>query len=69
MLIEIPCSQDQLDIIENHALNDGELGMDRDEKIWIANHVRGKHRNAKILSAHLNIEDGVWEVQISLDRR
>ena len=67
MLIEVPCSQDQLDIIENYALNNGELGMDRDERIWISNYIRSKYRNAKIVGAHLNIEDGVWEVQISLD--
>ena len=67
MIIQVPCSQDQMDIIENHALNDGEMGMDRDEKIWIVNHVRAKYRNAKIIRAHLNIPDGLWEVEISLD--
>ena len=63
--IEIPCSPEQEDVIADHLLYGGELGILPDERAWIKNHVVKRHPNSRIMGAQLDIENAKWIVQIT----
>jgi len=63
-VVNIPCSQEQIEIILDHLAYGNELGVERDEKIWILNHVKKEHHGNKVLGANLNLGELLWEVTI-----
>lgn len=67
MKILVPFSQDQKEHVIDHLAYGSELGILESEYIWIHKCVKAKmlERNIskfKISNAHLNLEEGVWEV-------
>lgn len=65
-VVNIPCSQEQIEIIIDHLAYGSELGMERDEKIWILNHVHKNYPGSKVLGANLNQGELLWEVTITV---
>lgn len=63
-MIQIPVSEMQEAIIAENALYDKPLTMYANERPYIVMMLQRKHPGAKIKSAHLNIAEGVWEVEI-----
>ncbi len=63
-VVNIPCSPEQIEIILDHLIYEEEIGMERDEKVWILNHVRRDHPGSKVLGANLNQGELLWEVTI-----
>lgn len=66
MIIElrIPCSEDQLDIIEDFLMMGEELGTPPDERAWIISHVKKKHPTGKVLGADLDVVEGEWALRV-----
>lgn len=62
--ITIPCSPEQEDVIADHLLYGGELGILPDERAWIRNHLHRVNPHAKVIGAELDIENAKWIVQI-----
>jgi hypothetical protein len=65
MILTIDCSPDQLDIIEDHLLEGGEIGMPPDERHWMIAQARKQHPTCKILGADLDLENGKWILTIT----
>ena len=63
-MLRIKCSNEQLDVIEDHLLTGAELGVLPDERHWMLAQVRKLHPEAKIKSANLDLENGEWELEI-----
>jgi hypothetical protein len=66
--LKIPCSQDQLDVIEEFLLHGLELGIQPDERAWIIAHVKKQHPTGRVTSADLNLAEGEWVVQVELEQ-
>lgn len=64
MKISIPISQEQEAVITEHALYDKPMTMYKDERQWMAAWVAKTHPGKIIKSAHLNIAEGVWELDV-----
>jgi hypothetical protein len=64
MIIEIPCSMEQEDVIADHLFYGHELGVLASEKIWIKNYLQKKAPGKKLLKAELIIEDAVWKLHL-----
>lgn len=64
MEIRVPCSPDQLDVIESYLLEGTELGMQPDERAWIIANVRKQHPSARVVGADLDLAEGEWVVQL-----
>ena len=66
MKLTVSCSQEQLDIIEDYLLGYGELGALPDERSWMLAQARKIHPACRIQSADLNLVEGQWDLDISL---
>lgn len=64
MMLTIPVSPEQEDVITEHVFNGGELGVVNDEKAWMLNHARKKYPGCKIVAADLNIPTLEWDLTI-----
>jgi hypothetical protein len=64
MIISIPVSPEQEDVITEHVFNHAELGVVNDEKAWMLGQARKKHPGCKILAADLNIATLEWDLTI-----
>lgn len=66
MKLTFKCSPEQEEVIADHALSRGreELRMQPDERAWILANARAQVSGCKILAADLDIENGVWVVDI-----
>lgn len=62
--VKIPCSPEQEEIIFDHAINNGPLGILPDERAWILNNVRKLGHHGKIQSADLDLTEAQWVVSI-----
>lgn len=62
--LAIGCSPEQLDIVENHLINDAELGILPDERHWMIAKARSIYPLCKIVSADLDLENGKWKLKV-----
>lgn len=67
-MITVEISQEQADIIHDHLFNGGELGYYRDELQRLKKMVAEKYK-ARIRLANLNVEQGVWEIELHDEKR
>lgn len=63
--IKVPCSPEQEDVIADHLLFGGELGILPDERAWIKNHVQKRHPEGRVVTAQLDLENAQWIVEVS----
>jgi len=64
MIITIPVSPEQEEVIAEHFINGSELGVVVDEKVWMLAQARKQHPGCKILAADLNIPTLEWDLTI-----
>jgi hypothetical protein len=64
MKIVIDCSPEQVEVIADHFLTGGELGMLPDERSWMLAQARKQHPNCKIVRADLDLEEVKWILEI-----
>jgi hypothetical protein len=64
MIIRFPVSPEQEEVIADHLLLGGELGMLPDERAWIKAQASKRAPNRKIKSADLDIENAEWQVEV-----
>ena len=64
MEARIPISPDQEDVLFEHALTDGPLAVQPDERAWIRAQIAKKHPGMKIVGADLDILKGEWVVTL-----
>ena len=66
--INFKCSPEQEEVITDHALAKGrdELRIQPDERAWILANARSQYPHCKVLAADLDIENGLWYVDIEL---
>ena len=64
IVLAIPVSSDQEDVITEHVFGRAELGMVKDEKAWMMAQARKKHPGCKIIGADLNIPTLEWDLTI-----
>lgn len=64
--ISFKCSPEQEEVIADHALSNGreEMKVQPDERAWILANARALEPNCKVLAADLDIENGMWYVDI-----
>jgi uncharacterized membrane protein YkoI len=64
--ISFKCSPEQEEVIADHALSAGreEMKIQPDERAWILANARSLEPNCKVLAADLDIENGMWYVDI-----
>jgi hypothetical protein len=65
MRLRIPVSPEQGDILFDHAMNKGTLGMNPDERAWIMAGVQKLQPGCKVEKADLDIENGEWVVDVT----
>lgn len=58
--LRVPCSPEQEDVILDHLLFNGELGVQPDERAWMLAQARKQHPACQILSADLDLESVEW---------
>lgn len=63
-IIHIPCSPEQEDIILEHALGRGQLGVLPDERAWMLAQARKQVPGCRVLSADLDVENARWELTV-----
>lgn len=63
--IKVPCSPEQEDVIADHLLFGGELGILPDERAWIKNHVQKRYPEGRVVAAQLDLENAQWIVEVS----
>ena len=61
-LVTVPCSLGQQLVIEEHLFNAAELVCIPGERARITQEVQKKYPGARVVSAHLKVEDAQWEV-------
>lgn len=64
--LRFSCSEDQLDIIEDHLVFGDELGTPPDERAWIIANVKKQYPTGKVLSADLDVVEGEWFVKVEV---
>jgi len=64
IILTIPVSPEQEDVIVDHVFEGKTLGVVSDEKAWMLNHARKAHPGCKILGADLNIATLEWDLTI-----
>ena len=64
MILTIPVSPEQEEVITEHVFSGGELGVVKDEKVWMLAQARKKHPGCRILGADLNIPTLEWDLTI-----
>lgn len=64
MIVEIPCSPEQEDVIADHLFYGGELGVLPDERAWMLSQARKLHPDCRILAAELVIESATWRLKL-----
>ena len=64
--LKITPSDEQIEIVVESFLNNGKLVMIPSERQWIADKVRKIKPDAKILAAHLDTENVMWIVKVSI---
>lgn len=62
--LRVPCSPEQEDVLADHLLLGGPLGMQPDERAWIVAQVRRAHPMARVVAADLDLGAAVWVVTI-----
>lgn len=64
--ISFKCSPEQEEVIADYALSSGldEMKIQPDERAWILANSRALEPNCKVLAADLDIENGIWHVDI-----
>lgn len=67
-MVTVEISQEQADIIHDYLFNDGELGYHKDELQRLRRVIAEKY-NARIKLANLNLEQGVWEIELHDEKR
>lgn len=60
------CSPEQQEVIADHALSASreEIKLQPDERAWILANAQARSPGCRVLSADLDIENGVWIVSI-----
>lgn len=66
MLLTIPVSPQQKDVILYCVMMDQEIGMVPDERHWMVGQARKVHPTAKVLGADLNLESMEWDLSIEV---
>ena len=64
--LKIPPSDEQTEVVVESFLSNRKLVMIPSERQWILNKVKKIEPKAKILSAHLDTENVMWIVKISI---
>ena len=64
MKITIEASRMQQETIAHHALGLGELVMFPGERAYIVDQARKQIPNCRVLSAHLDVENGRWDLEV-----
>ena len=67
MIITIPCSPEQEDVIADHLLAGAQIGMQPDERAWIVAYTKKLHPGAVVLAADLDMSTATWAVEIRRD--
>lgn len=62
-MVTVEISQEQADIIHDHLFNGGELGYHENELRRLKRIIAEKY-NTRIRLANLNLEQGVWEIEL-----
>jgi hypothetical protein len=60
VILTIPCSPEQTDVIADHLIYDAVLGVQPDERAWMLSQARKQHPTCKILKADLDLENAEW---------
>lgn len=60
MIVKIPCSPEQKEIILDHLQYGHELGMEVDERHWMVNQLDKLKPGYKITKADLDVETCSW---------
>lgn len=66
MIVEIPCSPEQEDVIFDHAVGKGQLGMVADERHWMLAQLRKIHPTGRITAAALVVDEGKWRLTVEM---
>jgi hypothetical protein len=64
MIVLIPCSPEQAEVVADHLLQGQELGILPDERAWMIAYVAKHHGGRKILGAELLLGDAEWRVML-----
>lgn len=66
MELRFKCSPEQEEVIADHALSPGSepLMIQPDERAWIVANARKRVPGCRIKAADLDIENGMWVVEI-----
>ena len=62
--ITLPCSEDQIFMIEEHIFKNVLLEILPSERIRLYELIKKKHPNSKILKAHLDLEKIKWLITL-----
>jgi hypothetical protein len=63
-IITVPCSPEQEDIILEHGLGRGQLGVLPDERAWMIAQARKQQPGCRIIGADLDIENATWVLTV-----
>lgn len=66
MIITIPVSPEQAEVIVDCLIEGEEVGLLPDERAWMLSHARKRHPNCKILGADLDIPAAAWVLTLQL---
>lgn len=64
MIVSIPLSPEQEDVLADFLLEGTPLGMQPDERAWILSQVRKKYPGRRVLGADLDLEKASWQVEL-----
>jgi hypothetical protein len=60
MILTIPCSPEQTDVIADHLIYEKVLGVQPDERAWMLAQARKQYPTCKIRKADLDLENAEW---------
>jgi hypothetical protein len=67
--IKIECSPEQMEVIADYFLEDKQLGMQPDERVWMLKKAREINPAYRILGAELDEYKGEWLLTVTTEPR
>jgi hypothetical protein len=64
MILVIPVSPEQEDVVADHLISGTEVGMVPNEREWMFFHAQKKHPGCRIISADLDVLEAEWRLTI-----
>lgn len=65
--IKVPVSPEQEDVLFDHAMGKGELGMLPDERHWMVAQARKQVPGCRVTGADLDVANGQWVLEIETE--